>query len=215
MRPSFFVPILLTALSVGASACTARRTSVTAPRPTPQTASSQPAPVSVDVSPAADERPAPGGTFDRPDLGIRLAWPDGWATRKSEEYELVLVPSPARGRNGAEVTSISLDVPDLPPHIPNMIPIGQVRKGYLDDLRKAVGALHVEDLSPPSVGGATARFVRCTWADKQGRADQETALLMVHADHVYILRARSPADAEPETRAAFDAIVKSMQWKKK
>ena len=214
MRHPFAPLVLVTALS-GTVACTSRRAAVGPPRPPVQSPSSQATSVSADVAPAGDERPAPGGTFDRPDLGIRLTWPDGWARRKSEDYELLLVPSPAHGSAKPDSTSISLDVPDLPPHIPNMIPIGQVRKGYLDDLRKAVGALHVEDLSPPSVGGATARFVRCTWTDKQGRATQETALLMVHADHVYILRGRSPADGEPAARAGFDAIVKSIQWKKK
>jgi hypothetical protein len=48
-----------------------------------------------------------------------------------------------------EDTSISLDVPKLPPHIPGLIPIGSVRNGYLDDLKKSVGKLDTKDLPQP------------------------------------------------------------------
>ena len=93
--------------------------------------------------------------FDRPDLGVRLAWPGGWETRPSQDFVLMLVPvgAPTVG------TRISLDVPKLPPHIPGLIPIGSVRSGYLDDLRKSVGELETKDLPQPGVLNAAQRFV--------------------------------------------------------
>jgi len=41
---------------------------------------------------------------------------------------------------------------------------------------------------------------------------QQTALLVVHDDHVYILRARSEVAQEQATRQAFDAVVRSIRW---
>jgi hypothetical protein len=95
-----------------------------------------------------------------------------------------------------------------------MIPIGSVRGGYLDDLRKSVGPLKTKDLAPPALPATAARLVRSTWSDPHGKDWQETALLMVHADRVYILRGRSEVPDEPPARAAFDEIVHSLKWTK-
>jgi hypothetical protein len=157
-------------------------------------------------------RPLAGRTFDRPDLGIRLEHPAGWATRPSTDYVLLLTPAGARAAAGGDAPSISLDVPSLPLHIPNLIPIGPVRSGYLDDLRKAVGPVTSRNETPPPIPGAAARQVRSTWTDAGGRPNQETALLLVHGDRVYIVRARSLVSDEPAVRDAFDEVVRSMEW---
>jgi hypothetical protein len=162
--------------------------------------------VPAPTSAPATTQSFPGGTFDRPALGVRLDWPTGWVQQPSKEYVLLLS---AAGGGGA---TLSLDVPDLPPHIPGMIPIGSVRGGYLDDLRKSVGRVRTENLSPPAVHAANTRFVRSTWTDEGGTEWQETALLMVHGDRVYILRGRSPVSGERETRGAFDVIIRSLEW---
>jgi hypothetical protein len=125
----------------------------------------------------------------------------------------VLLVRPA-GRAGETLPAISLDVPELPFHIPGLIPMGAVRSGYLDDLRKQVGAITVEDLPAPDVGGAAARLVRSSWRPAPGQTVRETALLLVHGDRVYILRARADAATDDQTRTAFDGIVQSMRWVK-
>jgi hypothetical protein len=150
----------------------------------------------------------PTRLFDRPDLGVHLIWPVGWETQPSQDFVLMLVPTGAISAD----TSISLDVPKLPPHIPGLIPIGSVRNGYLDDLKKSVGKLDTKDLPQPGVPDAIQRLVRSQWTDGKGVAQQETALLMVHNDGVYILRGRSAISDETKTRGAFDEIVRSMQW---
>jgi hypothetical protein len=95
-----------------------------------------------------------------------------------------------------------------------MIPIGSVRSGYLDDLRKSVGPLKTRDEPAPAVPSTAARLVRSTWTDRAGADWQETALLMIHADRVYILRARSATSEEQAVRAAFDEVVRSLKWTK-
>jgi hypothetical protein len=178
------------------------------------TPSSAPTPTAAsEKDPAAAPNAAPG-KLDRPDLGVRLEWPQGWVPRHSDDYELLL-KRPAQGGDDDAAPSLSLDVPDLPAHIPGMIPIGSVRKGYLDDLRKAVGPIKTTDLTPPTIPASAERMVQSTWSDSKKTKWQETALMLVHADHVYIIRARSTASDEAVTRDAFDQVVHSLQWTKK
>jgi len=168
--------------------------------PTPVTApTTAPSPA---TSTAAD------GTFNRPDLGVRVDWPAGWVKQPSNDFVLLVA---RQGGDGS--STLSLDVPALPPHIPGLIPIGSVRGGYVDDLRKSAGTLKTTDLSPPALPQTSERFVRSTWT-ADGVEWQETALLMVHGDRVYILRGKSKTSDEPATRAAFDAVATSLQWTK-
>jgi hypothetical protein len=150
-----------------------------------------------------------GHTFSNPKLGIALTWPGGWAKKDSKDFELLLVPD-GKGPEGAE---LSLDIPDLPVHVPGMIPIGMVKDGYIDDLKKSHGQVTIQEESP-KVDGAKARKVHATWK-KDGKEYQETALLLVHSDRVYILRSDSAMDDEPAVKAAYDEFVKSIKWVKK
>jgi hypothetical protein len=125
-----------------------------------------------------------------------------------EGFEWTIQPS---GTTGSSDRWISMDIPTLPIHVPGMIPIGQVEKGYLDDLKKEVGNLETKELSPPSIPNAKMRMVRAAWK-KDGRPMQQTALLMVHDDHVYIFRCRSDADHEKDTRATYDSVLSSVHW---
>jgi hypothetical protein len=88
-----------------------------------------------------------------------------------------------------------------------------VESGYLDDLKKQYGKLDTKELTPPTLPNAKERFVRAAW-QKDGQSMQQTALLLVHDDHVYILRERSDVDHEQPTRETFDAVVSSIKWKK-
>jgi hypothetical protein len=160
--------------------------------------------------PAADPPASKPTVFARPKLGIQLAYPPGWEARANKDYELFL--KPARSGDGGD-TLMSLDVPELPFHVPGMIPIGSVRSGYLDDLKKQVGPVTTEDLQPPNVG-ASARMVQSRWKTPSGEGVEETALLMVHGDRVYLLRARAASGHAEETRAAFDEVVRSVRWVK-
>lgn len=163
----------------------------------------------VTAAPATTTTTTTTTVFARPKLGIQLSYPAGWDVRPSTDYELLLTPAGAG--DGGE-TCMSLDVPDLPFHLPGMIPIGAVRSGYLDDLRKQAPSLATEDLVAPDVGASSSRMVRSRWKPGAGEEMEETALLMVHGDRVYIVRARSDARRAAETRAAFDGVVRSVRW---
>jgi hypothetical protein len=133
-------------------------------------------------------------------MGVRVGWPGGWEREGSADYVVML-----RGPGGA---GISLDVPELPAHVPGWIPLGMVVNGYLDDLKKQVGK--VEERELPKPGGALGdkvRMVRSVWDGMQ-----ETAVVVVHGDRVYILRGRSDLAHERVTREAMQEMIGSWRW---
>jgi len=159
------------------------------------------------------DQPADAGAvgptvFSSKPLGVELTIPAGWISHPSVDHVLMLIYPPA---NEPPDCSISLDVPDLPVHLPGLIPIGMVKNGYIDDLRKKFPQVQIEQDPAAEIPHAEARLVRSTWQDN-GRRCHETALLMVHGDHVYILRANADAARYGGTVAAFDAIAKSIRW---
>ena len=95
------------------------------------------------------------GVFRDDKLDIALEYPAGWMARRSKDDLLLLVPG-----GGPEGMSLALDVPDLPVHVPGLIPMGSVQDGYVNDLRKQVGPVQVKQLSPPAIPRAQARLIR-------------------------------------------------------
>jgi hypothetical protein len=167
-------------------------------------------------------------TFANAAGGVRLTYPPGWQPTPSDDFILMLRPvdesagarldgnSESRGATTLPWGErfISLDMPDLPPHVPGFLPLNMVRDGYVDDVRKFAHGAMVQNLSPPTVPpGAKGALVRISWP-RSSPAYVETALVMTRSDHVYILRARSRAADEPATRAAFDQIVQSLRFGK-
>jgi hypothetical protein len=150
-----------------------------------------------------------GGSFSYDPAGVEVSWPAGWKQSKLEEREWAIVPVNDAGPG----QSISMDVPTLPPHIPGMIPIGRVRAGFVNDLGEKYGKVETQDLTPPNIPNCSSRMVRCSWS-KDGKTWQETALLMVHGDAVYIFRANSDTDREKPTREAYDQVLQSIRWTK-
>jgi hypothetical protein len=148
-----------------------------------------------------------GGTFTYEKAGIELSWPSGWKQVDCEECKLKLVPQ----STGDASQWVTLDVPDLPIHVPGLIPIVRVESGYLDDLRKQYGTIETTELTPPVVPDSKARFVRAAWSES-GQKVQQTALVLVHADYVYIIRGRSGVDQEQEMRECLDRVVQSLRW---
>jgi len=159
------------------------------------------------------------GTFVDVPAGVRVTYPSGWEPAATSDFALMLRPakSPARSSFGTKDLLwgehfISLDIPRLPAlRIPGFLPMNRIRAGYLDHLRKQAPGTNVEDLAAPPIPSAKASLVRTTWPGDRP-THVETALILTHADRVYIVRARSRAEDEPATRAAFDQVVQSLDW---
>ena len=98
-------------------------------------------------------------------------------------------------------------------HVPGMIPMGMVTKGYLDDLRKTAGVPVQTRQEAQTLPKAKASLLISSW-QRDGKTFCDTALVIVHSDHVYILRAACDGAHEKATRETFDAIAHSLQWTK-
>jgi hypothetical protein len=160
------------------------------------------------------QRPAtiPGAgavtSIDSEQYGIHLNWPPEWSPRQSKDYVLELVSNDAAG------ATISLDVPSLPPHLPGMIKMNLVANGFLDDLKKEQPSLQVTEQKDVSMPNTAARRIVTTWRSKDGSEYRQDALLMVHADRVYIIRGAAPMKSADKTRAACEHVVSSLKWLK-
>ena len=141
--------------------------------------------------------------------GIRLCYPGDWQPKRSPDYDLMLI----QGGASPEDRRITLDVPDLPPHLPWMIQMSRIQHDYLEDIRKSHPDLRLDEAADARVPNAVARLVRSSW--RQGRqVENDVALLMIHNNAVYILNARADQPHLPATRNAFDSIESSLRWTK-
>jgi hypothetical protein len=166
----------------------------------PATLPTQPA----DVAVAPPTAPV---TFDSPANGVSLTYAPDWQPKADADYLLRLVPP-----TGPADRFITLDVPSLPPHLPGWIPLGLVENGYVDDLKNEHPGLKVAESTAPTIPGAKARCVRTTWTT-DGSARTDLALLIVHGDRVYILRAQGPAEEAATLAATLEELTRSIKWK--
>ena len=113
---------------------------------------------------------------------------------------------------GGGVAVLSVDEPDLPFHIPGLIPIGAVADGYVDDERKAMPDAAGPPPSAMTVPGAKARRVTLRGHDAAGRATVDEAVLLVHGDHVYVVSVDADPTASPAATAVLNAAVASISW---
>ncbi len=148
-------------------------------------------------------------TFDDKKDNVHFNYSDDWKPKEDKDYVLRLVPAA-----GSSDRAITFDVPELPFHIPGMIPLGMVANGYVDDMKKQHADLHVdENVDHPMPGAAKSKLVRSSWK-REGKSYSNVAILMIHGDQVFILAAEAEAADLAATREAFDKIAASIQWTK-
>jgi hypothetical protein len=153
--------------------------------------------------------PAAAHTFSSKKLGIQLDYPAGWTPQENKDYELLLRPAQLSGVEPER--QITVDIPDLPFHVPGMIPLRLVKNGYLDDLKKqAAVPVQTREESCP-LAGCETKLLRSNW-QKDGRALFDNALVIVHGDHVYILRAAGLASSEKFLQPMLDSMIRSIRW---
>jgi hypothetical protein len=154
--------------------------------------------------------PSPSGLtqFVSTQHGIHLSYPSSWTVHPSEDYVLLLMPP---GVDRPQNCSLSLDIPDLPPHLPGMIRMGMIKDGYIEDLRKKAPDLKIIEDQPHPVDDATGRLVRTAWT-ADGRSYGETVLLLIHKGDVFLIRSTSDLAHQSTARAAFDQAIASIRW---
>jgi hypothetical protein len=192
--------MFLALLAVGGVDCQSDRA-----EPAPQTATTAPAAQQQqnDPQPAAAQQ-----TFEDKKLGIRFKYPQSWQPEKAQTAAFdVAAPADNKG-----YSSLSLDVPHLPPHIPGMITPRMVTDGYVDDLRKhEIHDAKVDEAVDLKCAGAPARRVKCS-GHENGKAMTDVAVAIIHNDRVYIFSCDGDPDGYNAARAALDAAVASIEW---
>jgi hypothetical protein len=147
--------------------------------------------------------------WDKSAKGVKIKYPGDWKPKTNPDYELMLIHSGTKKED-----RITVDIPDLPPHLPFMIRMSRIEHDYVEDLKKEHPDLQQKRVSDVSLPDAQARLVESTWhANKQTYDD--VVLLVIHASSVYIFDAQADDTDLTATRAAFDSIKASIQWTKR
>ena len=149
-------------------------------------------------------------TLEDKKAGVRLTYPADWAPEKGSK-SLVDVAAPG----DKAYASLSIDIPKLPWHPPGMLPLFEIQSGYVSDLKKnQIHDAQVNESVDVKVPDSSARRVKCS-GHENGKVMIDVAVLIVHADRVYILSCDGDDAGYATARAALDASVASIQWIKK
>ncbi len=172
-------------------------------------ASSKPTPATSSTSPSAS--PLPVQTYSNAAAGIQFDYPRDW---KPERAQTACFDVTAPIGTGGAYASLSLDIPKLPWHIRNMIPMGIVARDYISDLKKGqIPDAVVKEQTNIPVPDASARRITCEGNEK-GRPTTDVAVILIHSDQVFILSADSDASCKALARRTLDEAVASLKWTK-
>jgi hypothetical protein len=149
-----------------------------------------------------------GGTEYRSRSGhFVLRYPSEWSSKRTQEHTLLLEREPTAGAE-----RITVDVPQIPPHLPGMMTMKLVVKGYLDDLKERLDDFTVVERQDDRLASAAAQRLVATGRDRAGERRTIVALVAIRKEQVYILQ----ADATPEgvriARDAMTSIAESWDW---
>jgi hypothetical protein len=147
-------------------------------------------------------------TYHCPVADIQFDYPADWQADKAQTALFaVTAPTPA-------YCSLNLDVPKLPWHPAGMISVGMVASGYEDDLKKnqIPDAVREEGTVLKIPGTQARRITACGHC--HGKPLIDMAVILIHADHVFILSADCDDQGRESARKALDNAVASLKWAK-
>jgi hypothetical protein len=148
-------------------------------------------------------------TFQNATANIRFKYPGDWISAKASTAIFNIV----QPGNCAGCASFSVDVPGLPPAIfRGLITPKMVENGYVKDLRKnQIHDATVDESVELKLPASRARRVKCS-GHEDGKVAIDVAVLIVHANRIYIFSCDSDEAGYPNARAALDAAVASTEW---
>jgi hypothetical protein len=149
-------------------------------------------------------------TFQNAAVGIRFKYPADWTPVKAATAVFDI----AEPADCAGCASLCLDVPNLPPAIfRGMITPAMVENGYVKDLRKhQIHDAQVNESIELKVPASNARRLKCS-GHEDGKVAIDVAVLIVHADRIYIFSCDSDDKGYANARKALDDAVASVQWR--
>jgi hypothetical protein len=146
-------------------------------------------------------------TFQSSPAAVQFNYPADWIINKAQTA-IFAIAKPNSS------SSLSLDIPKLPWHLPGMITVNMVANGYVSDLKKhQIHDAVVKEECPLTVCGASGRRITCA-GHQNGNSSIDVAVVLIHADQVYILSADSDQAGYDSARKTLDAAVASLKWTK-
>ena len=164
----------------------------------------QPVPATAPVSSPTTNTDTGQQRFEDPQ-GVAFEYPADWKPVPGSKSHLK-VAAP----NGGQMT---LDVPDIPAWAAAMIPLDQVEKGYIDDVKKRLPDATITHLPDPHLANARQRRVEIT-GHSAGKPMVDEAVMIAHANKLFIVSIDCDEQNYPQMHAALDAVLKSLEWTK-
>jgi hypothetical protein len=147
------------------------------------------------------------------DKGIAFDYPADWVPDKAQTACFAIcAPSTDGSPSASPYSSLSLDVPRLPWHLPGMITVGMVARGYINDLKN--NQIHdavIDDQHPITVCGCTGRKI-ISKGHENAKPAIDLAIVLIFSDRVYILSADCDDAGYEKARKTLDAAVGSLHW---
>jgi len=190
------LPAILTPLATLAGCC-ASHVSHTAATALPATT----------TAPTTQASAADRVAFKNTTARIQLAYPATWHPMKDDTV-ITLVPA---AESSIGQRTLVVDKPDLPFHIPGLIPLNLVESGFVDDLKKRYKQVDSVTSAAVTIDGANGRELHATGMRASGPAVIDAAIC-VKGDAVYIIDGECDAAYKSELDAAFEMVIGSIQW---
>ena len=149
----------------------------------------------------------PTTTYRSPVGDIQFDYPSDWKPDATQSSTFAVQAPANLGHSW-----LNLDVPKLPWHPAGMISLDMVASGYESDLKKNQihDAVREEDCSL-SIPNAKARRIISHGHD-HGKMLIDMAVILIHADRVYILSTDSDDAGRASARKTLDNAVASLKW---
>jgi hypothetical protein len=164
--------------------------------------------VTPTTAPAAQVTPGSDHVdYASPDGAFKTGYPVSWKTKKGDATLNLL---PVNDSSGGK-RLVTLDVPDIPFHLPGMVTMERVENGYQSDLKKKYPGLNITSDADETFPDAKGKRIKATAQD--GTVIE--TLLAVRHDHVYIIASQTDPAGAHDGQAAVNMIEKSWQWTEK
>jgi hypothetical protein len=147
-------------------------------------------------------------TYHCPTADIQFDYPSEWQP-DAATTSLFTVTAPTTSH-----CCLNLDVPTLPWHPRGMITVNMVADGYERDLKK--NQIHdavQEEACSVSVPDAQAKRIT-TCGHENGKTLIDMAVILIHADRVYILSTDTDDQGRDSARKTLDCAIASLKWTK-
>ena len=156
---------------------------------------------------------SPTRTFQCQSGNVQFDYPADWQPDKSAQTAVFSVdePSPAIANRHC---CLNLDIPKLPSYARMLLNLHMVASEYEKDLKKNQihDAVEEEDVTL-TVPDASAKRITAR-GHANGKTQVDIAVIMIHADRVYIFSADCDDQSCDTARRTLDTAIASLKWTK-